>query len=93
MSAKKNTKVTKVPECIGEQGSDAVLFDGGHTKCLECDIFDKCHKIATARSLYTISSELIFIVQNGIQRGWLLVYNELEKLRETKVSDAKNMNL
>ena len=40
-------------------------------KCLDCDIFDKCHKITVAACLQAIATDLQLITQNGLTTSGL----------------------
>ena len=48
--------------------------------CLDCEWFDKCHKITVSASLMAISDAMDLIVQNGLADGRLKGFGELEKL-------------
>ena len=37
-------------ECFGSQGND-MLYGDSPDKCLDCDLFEKCHKITVSVSL------------------------------------------
>ncbi len=66
-------------ECFGQQASD-ILYGKPPYKCLECEIFDKCHKITVAASLQAISSDLDLITQNGLVTKKLMALDELLEL-------------
>ncbi len=75
-------------ECFGQQAED-MLHGEAPYKCLECSLFDKCHKITVAACLQSISTDLDLIVQNGIATKKLMVYNELAKLAEKEEAEMK----
>ena len=66
-------------EGFGSQARDMLIGDPPD-KCLDCDLFDKCHKITIAGCLQTMSDALDLIVQNGLATGLLKGFGELEKL-------------
>ncbi|MCD4722372.1 MAG: hypothetical protein K8S13_21310 [Desulfobacula sp.] len=68
-------------ECFGSQGRD-MLYGDSPDQCLDCELFDKYHKISIAGCLQGISSDLDLIVQNGLTTGFLKAYMELEKFNE-----------
>ena len=71
-------KRNDLPECFGTQG--LVMLDGDMpTECLECGVFEKCHKITLGACLHSISNDLDLIVQNGLVYGRLKGFAELEK--------------
>lgn len=71
-------------ECFGRQAED-LLHGQPPYKCLDCDIFDKCHKITVATSLQAISTDLDLITQNGLATNKLMGFAELDKLAETEL--------
>jgi hypothetical protein len=66
------------PECFGTQAG-ALLEGRTPVECVECEWFEKCHKITVAAALLSISDSLDLIVQNGIAEGRLKGLTELEK--------------
>ena len=72
-------KRNQMPECFASQGRSLL---GGEmpTQCLDCDVFEQCHKITVAASLQSISDALDLIVQNGLTDGRLKGFQELETL-------------
>ena len=54
-------------------------------KCLDCDIFDKCHKITIAACLQSISTDLDLLTQNGLATNKLMGFAELNKLAEAEM--------
>jgi hypothetical protein len=53
---------------------------------LDCDIFDKCHKITVAACLQAIATDLQLITQNGLATNKLMGFAELDKLAETDMT-------
>jgi len=49
------------PECFGTQAGE-LLYGRPVDKCVECEWFDKCHRITVAASLLSISDALDLIV-------------------------------
>ncbi len=77
-------------ECFGQQAED-MLHGEPPYKCLDCDIFDKCHKITIAACLQSISTDLDLITQNGLATNKLMGFAELIgllRLRWRKRSDG-----
>ncbi len=54
-------------------------------KCLDCDIFDKCHKITIAACLQSISTDLDLLTQNGLATNKLMGFAEFNKLAEAEM--------
>ncbi|MEI8372798.1 MAG: hypothetical protein WCJ35_08190 [Planctomycetota bacterium] len=62
--------MAQLPDCFGEQGG--VILGGESPKmCLDCQVFEKCHKITVAATLQAIATDLDLIVQNGLRKGTL----------------------
>ena len=62
--------MAELPDCFGEQGG--VILGGESPKaCLDCRVFDKCHKVTVAATLQAIATDLDLIVQNGLRKGTL----------------------
>jgi len=80
-----------IPECFGSQGRSLL---GGEmpTQCLDCDVFDKCHKITVVASLQSVSDALDLIVQNGLTDGRLKGFQELEKLWDAEPGNKPEKN-
>ena len=72
---------TKAKDCFGLQG-ETMLHGEPADDCLECEQFDRCHKVTMASTLQCISMDLGLITQNGLEHGWLKSFNELEQGRE-----------
>jgi len=51
-------------------------------RCIDCELFDKCHKITASVSLLAISDALDLIVQNGLVDGRLKGFAELEEIAD-----------
>ncbi len=66
-------------DCFGTQARQ-VLYGDPPDKCLECDLFDKCHKMTVALNLQNLSDSLELIIQNGLSNGNLKGFDELEPL-------------
>lgn len=74
-----NVKETNRPkECLGSQGRE-MLYGEFPKDCMDCAVFDKCHKITIAASLQSISEGMDLIIQNGLSNGQLKSFQELEK--------------
>ena len=69
----------QMPECFASQG-ESLLGGEMPTQCLDCNVFEQCHKITVAASLQGIFDALDLIVQNGLTDGRLKGIRELEKL-------------
>ena len=65
-------------ECFGTQARQ-VLYGDPPDKCLECELFEKCHKITVAVNLQNLSDALELIIQNGLSNGNLKGFDELEQ--------------
>ena len=50
--------------------------------CLDCDIFDKCHKITVAACLQAIATDLQLITQNGLATNKLMGFAEADMTKE-----------
>ena len=70
-------------DCFGQQAQDMLYGDPPH-KCLECDLFDKSHKITVAACLQSISTDLDLFTQNGLATHKLMGFAELSKLAEAE---------
>ncbi len=81
--------MSDIKDCFGEQGRD-VLFGESCEKCIQCPLFDKCHKVSIAVCLQMISSDTDLITQNGLAQGWLYGYKELEELNEVQDENQYN---
>lgn len=68
----------KYKECFGSQGRK-MLYGEFPKDCMNCEEFDKCHKITIASSLQSISEGMDLIIQNGLSSGKLKCFQELEK--------------
>ena len=68
--------MAELPDCFGDQGG--VVLGGESPKaCLDCRVFEKCHKITVAATLQAISTDLDLIVQNGLRKGTLEGFDAL----------------
>jgi len=68
--------VAQLPDCFGEQGG--VILGGESPKaCLDCQVFEECHKITVAATLQAIATDLDLIVQNGLRKGTLEGFDAL----------------
>ena len=72
-------------ECFGQQAEDMLHGKPPHG-CLDCDIFDKCHKITVAACLQAIAIDLQLITQNGLDKNKLMGFAELDKLTEADMT-------
>ena len=77
-------KLNDLPECLGAQGAEQLCSDTPG-RCLECAVFDECHKITVVGCLTTIASGVDLIVQNGLAYGNLRGLRELDELVEGQV--------
>ncbi len=75
-------------ECFGQQAED-MLHGKPPYECLDCDIFDRCHKITVAACLQAISTDLALITQNGLATNKLMGFAELDKLAEAERKKEK----
>jgi|GEM_PF-1039812 len=75
-------------ECFGQQAED-MLHGEPPYKCLDCNIFDKCHKITVTACLQSISMDLDLIIQNGLATNKLVGFAELNKLAEAEMKKEK----
>jgi len=73
----------KRPECFGCQ-SQPLLYGRDISVCVDCEWFEKCHKITVSACLMSISDAMDLIVQNGLADGRLKGFEELEKLIEKR---------
>jgi hypothetical protein len=71
-------------ECFGQQGEDMLHGDPPY-KCLDCSIFDKCHKITIAACLQSISTGMDLLIENGLVTNKLMGFAELNKFAETEM--------
>ena len=62
--------MAKLPDCFGDQGG-VVLSAESPKACLECQVFEQCHRITVAATLQAIATDLDLIVQNGLRKGVL----------------------
>ena len=76
-------------ECFGSLARD-MLFGDPPDKCLDCDLFDKCHKVTVSVTLQNISESLELFVQNGLTTGILKGFQELVKINEMADKSSKN---
>lgn len=75
-------------ECFGSQGRD-MLFGDPPDKCLDCDVFEKCHKITTSAALINISEQFELIIQNGLATGNLRSFDELGTMSDMIFNNSK----
>ena len=71
-------KQSRMPECFGCQAESMLSGQPPHD-CIDCEWFDKCHKITVSVSLQSIADALDLMVQNGLCDGRLKGFEELEK--------------
>ena len=74
-------KHNTLPECFANQ-AESMLYGEPADDCIECEWFDKCHKITVAATLQSISSALDLIVENGLSDGRLKGFEELERMAD-----------
>jgi len=70
--------VNTYKDCFGDQGG-SILHGETPEDCIQCDLFDKCHKVTVASSLQAISMDLGLITSNGLKTGWLKSFKELSE--------------
>ena len=58
-------------------------------ECVECALFEKCHKITVAAYLHGLSDDLELIVQNGLTDGSLKAYMELGGIAEARLAEKE----
>ena len=75
-------------ECFGQQAQEMLYGDPPY-KCLDCKIFDKCHKITVAACLQSISTDLDLFTQNGLASHKLMGFEELNKHAESEMKKKK----
>ena len=69
----------EIKECFGDQAG--VMLEGVlPTECIECEIFERCHKITTLVTLRSMQTDIDLITQNGLVLGWLKGYKELQEI-------------
>ena len=78
-------------ECFGSQSRD-ILFGEPPDKCLDCDLFEKCHKITIAACLQTMSEGIELIIQNLLTTNQLKSFNELEKINKVSITKIMDEN-
>jgi hypothetical protein len=69
----------EIPSCFGNQ-AEPLLHGEPVVECIDCDVFDKCHKITVAGCLQALSTDLNLIVSNGLSDGTLKDFKELEEV-------------
>jgi hypothetical protein len=69
-------KRADMPECFACQGG-TMLHGKSADECVDCDWFDKCHKMTVSASILCISDALDLMVQNGLADGRLKGFKEL----------------
>lgn len=76
-------KESKLKDCFADQ---AGMMLGGDPpdECVECELFEKCHKMTVSACLQNISDALHLITQNGLITGKLMGFQELSEYRERK---------
>lgn len=74
-------KINARPDCFGNQ-AEPLLRGKPVDRCIDCELFDKCHKITASVSLLAISDALDLIVQNGLVDGRLKGFAELEEIAD-----------
>lgn len=70
-----------IPECFGEQGAES-LYGDPSTKCLDCEIFDKCHKITVTSCLQSLADNGLLLIRNAIVAKKLLSFKELCEIED-----------
>jgi hypothetical protein len=71
-------------ECFGQQGED-MLHGEAPYKCLDCPLFERCHKLTIAACLQAISSDMELLIENGLATNKLMGFAELNKLAEMEM--------
>jgi len=81
-------KRNDLPECFGRQG--LVMIQGDlPIECMECDVFDKCHKITVSACVLGIYDCLDLMIQNGLLDGKLKNIEEIDEIVEAAEAKAK----
>jgi len=81
-------KLNELPECFGRQG--LVMIQGDvPIECMECDVFDKCHKITVSACVLGIYECLDLMIQNGLLDGKLKNIEEIDEIVEAAEAKAK----
>ncbi len=75
----------KMKDCFGMQAEE-MLYGEPPARCMECDVFEKCHKITVAACLQAIATDLQLITQNGLATNKLMGFAELDKLAQADMS-------
>ena len=76
-------KESKLKECFANQAR-MMLYGDPPDECVECDLFDKCHKMTVSVALQSIADDLDLITQNGLTTGKLMAFQKLSEYRERK---------
>jgi hypothetical protein len=71
-------------ECFGMQAEDMLHGEPPH-KCLDCKLFDKCHKITVAGCLQSITMSMDLLIENGLVTNKLMGFAELSKLAAKRI--------
>lgn len=68
-----------IKECFGRQAEDMLRGEIPY-KCLQCSLFDRCHKITVAACLQSISNDIGLLIENGLATNSLMGFDELNDL-------------
>lgn len=71
-----------IMECFGRQ-AEGVLRGEDPQRCLECNVFERCHKITVAACLQSISTDVGLLIENGLATNSLMGFDELNELAGT----------
>lgn len=69
-------------ECFGRQAEGMLSGEAPH-RCLECSLFDRCHKITVSACLQSISTDVGLLIENGLATNSLMGFDELNELAGT----------
>ncbi len=67
-----------------------MIYGKPATKCLDCDLFDKCHKITVAGCLQSIADDALLLFRNAIVAKKILSFKELCEMEEKSENNHGN---
>ena len=65
--------------CFGRQ-AEGMLQGESPQKCVECGLFENCHKMTVAACLQSISTDVGLLIENGLATNSLMGFDELNEL-------------
>lgn len=72
-----NMKSKKIKECFGNLGG-SILMGEPPEECVACELIDRCYQVTVAMALQGMALDFNLLIQNGMSKGWLKSFSELD---------------